>query len=522
MATTKEKKRTEFGDFQTPETLCKRACELLISLGVRPAAIVEPTCGVGNFLKAAVEAFPFALTAIGSEMNAQYVAIARSRLRVSSESRSIDIRCENFFTAPWSQRLAGLPEPFLIIGNPPWVTNTQLSVIGSENTPAKSNFHNRAGFDAISGKSNFDISEWMLIRLLEWTNHRAGTLALLVKTAVARKALLHAWQNKLRVSDAVCYSIDAALHFDAAVDACFLVCRTGGTVASFDCPVFDSMAATKPKFVPGYRDGQLVADVDAYQKWKHLQGPEWYKWRSGIKHDCSGVMELRRRDGNYHTATGRRVELEPDYLFPMFKSSDVARGDVGTTDRYMLVPQRSTGDDTATIEAAAPLTWKYLQENGHLLDCRKSSIYKKRSRFAVFGIGPYSFSPWKVAISGFYKSLKFRVIGPVDGRPVVLDDTCNFVSCQNRDEAEFVGQLLNSAAAEGFFKAFIFWDAKRPLTVDLLKRLDLSAVARHLGRAEVAARYFLPSESSPMGTNTKPSKTKPALSSAQLWDEPGD
>ena len=34
-----------------------------------------------------------------------------------------------------------------------------------------------------------------------------------------------------------------------------------------------------------------------------------------------------------------------------------------------------------------------------ILDNRKSSIYNKRPRFSIFGIGDYSFSKWKVAIS---------------------------------------------------------------------------------------------------------------------------
>jgi hypothetical protein len=82
-----------------------------------------------------------------------------------------------------------------------------------------------------------------------------------------------------------------------------------------------------------------------------------------------------------------------------------------------------------------------------------------------------------VAISGFYKSLKFRVVGPIDGKPTVFDDTCNFISCHTRDEAALMAQMLNSEAAAGFFKAFIFWDAKRPLTIDLLKQIDLLRVA---------------------------------------------
>jgi hypothetical protein len=95
-------------------------------------------------------------------------------------------------------------------------------------------------------------------------------------------------------------------------------------------------------------------------------------------------------------------------------------------------------------------------------------------------VGEYSFALWKVAISGFYKKLDFRVVGPHEGKPVVLDDTCYFVACKTKEEASFIAQLLNSHIAKDFFRAFLFWDEKRPITVGLLKRLDLLALAREL------------------------------------------
>jgi len=38
--------------------------------------------------------------------------------------------------------------------NPPWVTNSQLSALNSNNLPAKSNFKQAKGIDAITGKQN--------------------------------------------------------------------------------------------------------------------------------------------------------------------------------------------------------------------------------------------------------------------------------------------------------------------------------------------------------------------------------
>src|SRR5262249_47250474 len=138
----------------------------------------------------------------------------------------------------------------------------------------------------------------------------------------------------------------------------------------------------------------------------------------------------------------------------------------------------TVGDDTAEIERRAPKTWRYLLRHAEALDRRGSSIYRKRPRFSVFGVGDYTFAPWKVAISGFYKPLKFTVVSSWEGKPTVLDDTAYFVVCESESEARCVASLLNSTASREFFSAFIFWDAKRPITVEQLRRLDLMALAR--------------------------------------------
>jgi hypothetical protein len=114
-----------------------------------------------------------------------------------------------------------------------------------------------------------------------------------------------------------------------------------------------------------------------------------------------------------------------------------------------------------------------------------------RPQFSIFGVGEYSFAPWKVAISGFYKRLAFSKIGPVAGRPAVFDDTVYFLPCQCEEEADFLSGLLNSRAAQEFLGAMIFWSDKRPITIELLKRLSLRRLADELGQGAVYNRFVL-------------------------------
>jgi hypothetical protein len=484
------RKTKEYGDFQTPEALAGNVCALLRQHELRPAALLEPTCGLGRFLFAALDWFPEVQKALGADINARYIEQAGATLQRRQDAEKVQLAEADFFVTDWMKVISELPEPVLLLGNLPWVTNAQLSVLGSQNLPTKSNFQNRNGLDAITGKANFDISEWMLMRLLEAMHGRRGTLAMLCKSSVARKTLLYGWKNRIALERSAIYRIEADLHFDAAVDAALLVTHFRPMARDLEAKVYSRLIGdSKIEAIIGYEDGMLLADVAAYHRSKHLCGEEVIKWRSGIKHDCSKIMEVCQEGDRYRNGLGELVDLEDTYLFPMLKSSQVAR-DSGSENRYMLVTQRTMGGDTKEIEELAPRTWAYLKAHADLLNRRRSSIYRNRPPFSIFGVGEYSFAPWKVAVSGFYKKLAFVTVGPIKGKPVMLDDTSYFLPCQTQGQAEYLGALLNSSTAQAFYEAFVFWDSKRPITADLLRRLDLRRLARQAGSEEKFNMYF--------------------------------
>ncbi len=312
---------------------------------------------------------------------------------------------------------------------------------------------------------------------------------------------------------AAIYGIDADRYFSAAVDAVLLVTQFRPGASNREAHVFgDLTESDKPRLI-GYEDHMLLADIDAYHHWKHLCGRNARTWRSGIKHDCAKVMELFREGEKYRNGLAQVVELEDAHVYPMLKSSSLARGQ-GSSGRVMLVTQKAVGEDTKEIEELAPKTWAYLQSHAELLGHRASSIYCGRPAFAIFGVGPYSFAPWKVAISGFYKKLAFVPVGPVQGKPVVFDDTSYFVPCDSREQAYFLASLLNSPPAQSFFRAFVFWDGKRPITAELLQRLDLRRLARELGVAERFAVLFKPSLAEGRNKNVDQPKHDAQL---ELW-----
>lgn len=471
--------KVEFGDFQTPLTLAEEICALLHRKGLEPEFVLEPTCGVGAFLVAAAGEFPRAAL-LGWDINQEYVSKATTEVARAGASLRATLGCQDFFTHDWEAELRQLPGRLLILGNLPWVTNSTVAAMDGSNLPKKENFLGLRGLAARTGKSNFDISEWMLIRLIRALQGRTATVAMLCKTATARKLLRYAWQNDGRISEASMYRIDAAAHFGASVDACLLIARTG-SAGPMEAEIYESLRATKTNERIGLAGQDLVANIRSYRELQHLEGLCPFQWRSGVKHDCADVMELRpAANGAVENKLGELVELESDYLYPLLKCSDLANGRLTPT-RLVLVTQRAVGGDTSGIASSAPQTWRYLQSHIGRFTARKSSIYKGRVPFSLFGIGEYAFAPWKVAISALHRPARFQVIGPSDSKPVFLDDTCNYLPFDDESSARLVAEILNSDACQRFLSSLMFTGSKRPVTVELLQRLNLGAIAEMAG-----------------------------------------
>jgi hypothetical protein len=471
--------KIEFGDFQTPTVLAREICSLLVQRGVAAGTILEPTCGVGAFLLAAGEAWSKA-TLLGWDINPEYVEQTKSALEQSGLAKRATVRRQDFFVHDWEKELAGLRGSLVVLGNLPWVTNAAVSGIKGSNLPKKENFQGFRGIEARTGKSNFDISEWMLIRLLNALRGLSATIAMLSKTATARKVLRFAWQNNGQIASASLHRIDAKEHFGASVDACLLIAQTGQSGPP-EADVFVDLVSKRRSTTIGLAGQDLVYNIRTYRRLRHLEGLCPYQWRSGVKHDCASVMELRKVDRlGLQNKLGETVEIEAEFLFPLLKCSDLANGRT-RPERLMVVTQQRVGEDTAQIEATAPLTWHYLESHRGLFEARKSSIYHGRFPFALFGIGDYTFADWKVAVSGLHKTPRFRLIGPADGKPVVFDDTCYFLPFDDANEARVVAEILNSDICREFMDSLIFTDSKRPITVELLQRLNIRSIAEKAG-----------------------------------------
>jgi hypothetical protein len=258
--------------------------------------------------------------------------------------------------------------------------------------------------------------------------------------------------------------------------------------------VFDTLEATSAATAIGFARGRLIADPKGYERWAFVDGTCPLTWRQGLKHDAAAVMELtlglasHDQPATLQNKRGETVDVERAHVYPLLKGTDLSRDEPVPPRRAVIVTQSRIGEDTRPLEHTAPRLWAYLSRNAGSFAKRKSSIYRDQPPFALFGIGPYSFAPYKVAVSGLHKHVRFHAIGPAEERPVMLDDTSYFVACSSPEHAALLTAILQEEAVRAFLGCLSFSGAKRPVTKALLQRLDLGAIADHADQAALHRR----------------------------------
>jgi hypothetical protein len=482
----------EFGDFQTPPALVQDILHYLTANNQIWNRVIEPACGCGNFITGLLN-LPHPPREIqGIEIQDSYVKIARKLAENSSTShititKSIVFDLDFKLDFQWQGN-----GKLLVIGNPPWVTNSQLGTDDSTNLPKKSNLKGLRGIDALTGSSNFDISEYIWIKLLRELADQQPTIALLCKTSVARNVLQFAYANQLPIKKSTIRLIDAKKWFNAAVSACLFCVEMGTKKGNYQAEIYRDFSEVEPISRIGIIQGKLISDMDSYQKSQVIEGICPLTWRQGIKHDAASVMELTSdSQGFMKNKLGETVNIEEEYIYPLLKSSDLFNQEIINPQKWAIITQKNLKEDTNNLEKIAPQLWTYLITYKTMFDKRKSSIYKNRSPFAMFGIGDYTFSLYKVAISGLHKIPKFRLVSPVNNRPVMLDDTCYFLPCYSLEQAILITTLLNHSLCLEFIYSRFFSDAKRPITKKLLQCIDLTALLRNVDQQLVLSQIDL-------------------------------
>lgn len=469
----------EYGDFQTNQSLANQVTKKLKKKGLSPKIVIEPTCGKGHFILATLNNFDNIEKIFGIEIQNKHIWQAKFNIlnfflnNPDKKKPEVYLIHSSIFDFDYQTIKESIGEKeLLIIGNPPWVTNSALSAMDSKNLPQKSNFKQYKGLDAMTGKGNFDIAEYITTDLLRNFGQYTGNMAFLIKNTVIKNIVYDIRKLKLPIANLQKQNIDSKKEFDVSVDAALFFCQLNKDT-DYTCQESD-FYSSKIKCDFGWHNNRFMSDLSKLSN--DVDGISPFEWRQGIKHDCSKVMEIDVDNNLFHNKLGEYFSLEDDLVYPLLKSSDLKTTIANPTRKMTIVTQKFVGQDTSYIKRF-PQTFEYLNNHIDLFRMRKSSIYKGKCDFSIFGIGDYSFKPYKIAISGLYKTFHFCLVKPQNGKPVMLDDTCYFIGFDTLEQAEYIWNLLNTEIVENLLKSISFEDAKRMITKDILMRIDLKKVA---------------------------------------------
>lgn len=466
--------KKEFGDYQTPNELSDKICDYLKNeRHINPQVVIEPTCGLGNFLASSL--IFNAEKYYGIEIDSEYCCYAKNRF----SQQNVTIFNNNIFNFNTKSLIENFND-ILVIGNPPWINNSTLSVLESDNLPQKINYKALKGLNAKTGASNFDICEYIIWHFIKELQNTNTIIAMLCKTSVARN--IFAELNKQNINYEFCdtLEIDTQKFFQANASACALIIKL---TPQYSHPnIFNIFSLNKYKETPKVSFRYVNNNFYNYtpSQTYNFDGKCCLEWRQGIKHDCSKIMELSQINNKFFNGLNEQVYIEDDLLYPLIKSSMFKQPIINSFTKYVIVTQKKLNERTGNLEILYPKAWHYLNEHIEYFNKRKSSIYKKAPQFSMFGIGDYSFAPYKVGISGFYKKPIFSLIYSQENQPVFADDTSYFIGFNNYNNAYATMLILNSQPVQEFLSGIVFLDAKRPYTKKVLSRLSFSKIFQHI------------------------------------------
>jgi len=196
-----------------------------------------------------------------------------------------------------------------------------------------------------------------------------------------------------------------------------------------------------------------------------------YEVRHGVVNDLNSVFFIninrKQANGNLYISNrfdlGRKkvrpliLEIEADLVFPVVKPRHIKRWSINGY-YYMIVPQKKYGEhNESVLRQKYPLTFGYLHSFKKGLLGRSSRWFKGDIPFySLFGIGPYTYKPYKIVWSAIGYLPAFAVASGVNdkfiGKKIIIpDNTIGYIPIDSEKEAHFVCALLNSSLAANSF-----------------------------------------------------------------------
>jgi SAM-dependent methyltransferase len=535
--------RRHLGEYYTPRGVAELAIDELDPDAAE--TVLDPGCGSGAFLSVCVERKRRALadeapaaavdaitdTVFGIDLNPVAVRGAKlsylgALLPLLGEGDVDKIELPVFLTDALgltrddTLSLGGRPIDLTVdhlVGNPPWLTWGALSEsvrdAWRETYVERLGLLQQSGVEARLGHANDDVSVPFVWACIHRYLAPDGDAAFVLKRGLTKGPAGRLFRAG-RVGDrpvAVRHVHDFTdlrpFGGDVDVGAAVYTLNTG-TDTSFPVPVtawtsrggspdyatVDALRAATDReateFVP-VSDDPASSWVRADAEDRAL-GECSHRIRHGLKDDAKEVFSVDRE---------RLDDLEPDHVYPYLRSKHIVKYGLFGHDLHLVPLSSANEDNTAELRRETPATYDYLEANRAALEARSSSWLESGTFYNLFGLGTYTWSPYKVVWCRLGYKPHFAVVSTVEDddigeKPVVPGDHCMFIPTDDEYEAHFLCALLNSTPYQRCLDGLTD-GGKSGLSKTVVSQLSLptyeaSDSSRRLAELSMAAHEIVP------------------------------
>jgi len=496
--------RHGLGEYYTPDWLAEHVLDQVGYHGQPGARLLDPACGSGTFLVAAIRRLrknlgkessllPTILNnVVGLDLHplaaitsrANYLLAVADLLPLAASPDIPVYVCDSILDGPGP---AALGNGFdYVVGNPPWIAWDNLPTdyrLATRPLWQHYGLFSLGAREARHGGGKKDLAMLMLYVAADRYLRPGGRLGMVVTQTVFqtrgagdgfRRFRLGPdgpWLGVLRVDDLV-----AMRPFGDAANWSSTLVLEKGRPTQYPLPYMkwssagqqhvcraSPIAADRPGspwlVVPeSQHPGELARLVGRADYSGHLGansgGANAVYWLEVLDHAPGGVR-VRNLAANSKTAVETlETVIEPQLLYPLVRWADVDRYRAGPS-AHLLLPQDAAtraGVDPAWLERELPRTYAYLQRFEPLL-VRRAAYRRYQAEkpfYSMYNVGPYTLAPIKVIWRRMDRRIRAAVVEPVNDpwlgpRPVVPQETCVLVACNSADEAHYLCAVLNSS-----------------------------------------------------------------------------
>lgn len=515
--------RKKRGEHFTPEWL---ADLVLDSVWNNRDSILDPTAGGGAFplaiarrCRAEKENFP---PFVGLEQDPfSFVACAASITwgRRISEGRHAAKAPISLF---WANVLTPMALPIerfqSIVGNPPWVLWDRYSI---EERQAMAGLwqafglQTESGMRSILGGGKRDVAALIaLVSADRWLRDK-GRLAFVAPISLFKSSTSARGFRRFTLPDGTDLSIDF-VH-----DLSRLRVFPNAAVRTTVFRMTKGIRCQYPVRYSVWKDPFSVQDCEAAPSdprdlmscWRHrpvlssepmdLSGPCDYVAHLGVNTGGANGVYWFDRMGSVTPALwqmanlgsrGKKcvpihsIPLEADFLYPVLIGKDVRAWNAIPSAWLLMVqdPRRKRGIEIAELERLAPRCLAYLRSHEAILRGRAafrryflrphaSGATRETGPFySMFNVGEYTLAPWKVVWNRMGHRMAAAVVGSMEDRSILPQETHAFFGVAEEREAYYLAALLNSRQVQAWLESLTSVGAKSFATPGVIHSLRLA------------------------------------------------